>query len=196
VLALLTTAFLGAVAGGLVLLTSGELLVAANYRDAVEAEAAAGAALDLAAAELQRVADWNRALSAAIRAGFYDPSGSPVLADGTLIDVAAATAALQATSAAGPSWGADSPRWSLFLTGHVSRLVPGGGPAGDFYLLAWVADDGGDGDGNPTADSNGIVQIRAEALGGGGRRCALRGVFGRVEDAPAPLRRLAWRHES
>src|SRR5512134_1626809 len=110
VLALLTTAFLGAVAGGLVLLTSGELLVAANYRDAVEAEAAAGAALDLAAAELQRVADWNRALSAAIRAGFYDPSGSPVLVDGTLIDVAAATAALQATSAAGPSWGADSPR--------------------------------------------------------------------------------------
>lgn len=195
VLALLTSAFLGAVASGLVLLTSGELLIAAHHRDTHETEAAAGAALDLTVAELQQIADWDLALSGGVQAGFFERSGSPVLADGTRIDLAAATSIVQASSATA-SWGSDRPRWTLFVAGRASALLPGRAAPADLYLLGWVADDSGDGDGNPTVDSNGIVQVWAEARGPAGRRHALRGVYARVSGPPAPLRRLARRHES
>jgi hypothetical protein len=105
------------------------------------------------------------------------------------------TANLQ-TRAGNPAPGADRLHWSLFGAGPAASLAPGGQPAFRVYLLAWIADDEADGDGNPTADTNRIVQIRAEARGRLGLTHAIVASFERVDPAPAPLRRLTVRHES
>jgi hypothetical protein len=191
---ILVMTFIGVLAGGLVLLASGEALMAGNHRDAVAAEAAAGAALEVAVTELRRVADWNLVLGGAVAAGFVDGATTP-LVGGRPVDLVRETASVQARS--GGAWGADAPVWVLFAHGPVTALGAGVPPSDSgLYLVTWVADDGGDGDGDPRVDRNGVVQIRAEARGSGGLRRVVLGVVGRVEPAPAALQRLGWRYGS
>jgi hypothetical protein len=64
------------------------------------------------------------------------PWGGPVL------DLRALTARLQAASdAAAPSGSA--PPWRLFLYGPLARLVPESASKNPYYLVVWVADEGG-----------------------------------------------------
>ena len=60
-------------------------------------------------------------------------------------------------------WGANNPQWRLFAFG---RLTPGA------YVIAWVADDPAENDGDATRDGtgddnpgSGILALRAEAFG-------------------------------
>jgi hypothetical protein len=191
---LLVMVFVGVLAGGLVLLASGEVLVAGNHRDTIGAQAAAAAALEVGGAELRRLADWNLALGGTVRSGFVDTTTSPTIG-GRRVDLALETAALQAGSG-GATWGPDAPVWVLYAYGPASALGAGAPSDSGLYLLVWVADDGGDGDANPRTDANAIVQVWAEARGSSGLRRRVRGVFERTEPAPAALRRLAWRYGS
>jgi hypothetical protein len=59
-------------------------------------------------------------------------------------------------------------------------------------LAVWVADDGGDGDAAPLADSNGRVLVHAEAVGPAGGRAAVTVLVERAGPSPLPVRRIAW----
>ena len=190
VLVLLALSTIGLLAGALVVLTSGEAMVAVRHRETEEAAALARALAEFTIAELRAAPDWDAVLSGGAVSRCHDESPGTLL-DGTVIDPDAETVRLQAWAAATEPWGAGNPRWRLYAAGPAGRVFAAAPPG--FHLLAWVADDGADGDGVGERDANGVIRVRAEARGASG---LLRGVWvtvGRVAPAPAPLRRLAWR---
>jgi hypothetical protein len=63
----------------------------------------------------------------------------------------------------------DAQVWRLYEYASLSQLA--GSDAGSpCYVAAWVADDPADGDGDPSIDANGILAIRAVAVGPGNTR--------------------------
>lgn len=191
VLVLLSLSTAGLLAGALVVLTAGDALVALRNRQAEEAAAAATALAEAVVSELRREPDWDVVLAGGAVSAFYEPFPA-TLPDGRTIDPAAETARLTMWSAAEP-WGAGNPAWRLFASGRGDALLPGVPGAMELYLMAWVADDGADGDGMAERDGNGVIRVWAEAHGAGGLRRAVAATLGRLEPAPGPLRRLAWR---
>jgi hypothetical protein len=183
---------LAVASGALLFLTSIEVVSSAHHRDAQELAYAAEAALAVAVLELQVMPSWTNALAGAALPAFRDLTQMPALADGSLADLASLTVALQAESDALGSFGPDTPRWRLFAYGRAGSLAPAAATS-IAYLVIWIADDAGDADGNPEADANGILQVRADALG---PRFARRGVAAsirRADPAPAAVRVLTWR---
>jgi hypothetical protein len=193
VLVLLFVAFAGALAGVLVLVSAGESLVASHAARAVQAQAAATAIVELVALDLQGIANWDLVLSGAVTSNLSNPAGCPAGPTGLPLNLAAATAAVQARSDAAAAWGADRPAWRLFASGPLAGLAQLPAPHTGLCLAAWVADDGGDGDGDPARDTNGIVQVWGEARGPDGTKRAVTAAFARVDPAPAPVRRVWWR---
>jgi hypothetical protein len=182
---------LAVAAGALLLLTSVEVVSSSHHRDALEVAFAAEAGLALGVRELQDLPLWTDALAGTSLAGFRDATVTPVLADGSVADLASLTVAVQAESDALAAFGADNPQWRLFAYGPAGSLVPASSSIA--YLVIWIADDGADGDGNPWADANDILQLRADSLG---PRFARRGVAAsvrRADAAPAGLHVLTWR---
>jgi len=180
--ALLTALFASALLTGLglslVLLGTGEAMLAARDRDATAAAYAARAAAALGVAELRLQPSWSGVLRpgayaeiSATPARVVDTSLTPVAPWRAPLDLLGLTDQLQAeTDAAAPP--GDPIAWRLFAYGSFDRLVPHG-PWSRLYLLVWVSDDAADGDGNPTADTNGSVLVHAEALGADGGRAVV-----------------------
>jgi len=196
VLVLLLLSFGGALAGLLVLLSAGESLIAARDRSSQQARAAADAALERTLAELRVLGDWNAVLAGSARSALGDLAGRPSGTTGQPLDLGDLTAAVQRRSDLRALAGADRPRWRLFAYGPLVRAVPAVAPDIGLYVASWVADDEGDGDGDPGADANGIVLVWAEAHGPGGTRRAVQAAVARLEPVPAPLRRVWWRRVS
>lgn len=194
VLVLLALSTIGLLAGALVVLTSGDALIALRHRQAEEAAAAARALAEVVVSDLRRIPDWDTVLAGGAVSAFHEPAPG-AFPDGHPIDPAAETARLQVWSAASEPWGSGNPVWRLFARGRAETLLPGAPAATGLYLMAWVADDGADGDGMADRDGNGVIRVRAEAIGAAGLRRGVAVAVGRVEPAPAPLRRLAWRDD-
>jgi hypothetical protein len=183
---------LAVAASALLLLTSIEVTSAGHHRDAQELAHAADAALALGVRELQVIPTWTGALAGSSLADFRDTTLTPGLADGTVANLTELTAAVQAESDAAGSFGADTPRWRLFAYGPASSLGPSA-HVSQAYLVIWIADDAADGDGNPEADANAIVSVRAEALGARFARRAVAASVRRADPAPSGLHLLEWR---
>jgi hypothetical protein len=193
---LLLLSFGGALVGLVVLLSAGESMIAVRDRASYQARAAADAALERTLAELRGVGDWSLALAGAVSSGFADLDGRPRGPTGEELDLAALTAAVQRRSDLRALPGPDRPRWRLFGYGPFARAVPSAAPDAGLYVVTWLADDEGDGDGDPGTDANGVVQVWAEAHGPGGTSRGVRAAVARLEPAPAPLRRVWWRRVS
>ena len=200
VLVVLTMSALAAIGLGLVMSASLERLAMANVEDAVHLVNAADAALELTVAELDAAADWNEVLSGARRSSRVDgPPGPRVVPGGAELDLAvrtheltcgrpsACTDAQVAAFASERPWGANNPRWRLFL--HEMLAAGAGLPrrAPPVYVIAWIGDDGGEVDGDPTRDGAGpgeegryIVRARAEVYGPGGSRRTVEAELARV----------------
>jgi hypothetical protein len=195
-LALVTTALLTALAASLLIATSAETLISGSYRASAEAFYAADAALERAIHELSLLPDWTPVLLAPpsnVLGSFDDGSGVATAPDGRPIPVSALTIERQAESDARGNFGPDRPLWRLYAHASLQSILPPGAIAPPAYVLVWVQDDGGDGDGDPAKDSNGIVLVSAEAYGPGGARRRVEASIGRV--APGGVRLLAWRDE-
>jgi hypothetical protein len=189
IIAIMATTFMLTLGGALILLSSSETAIAANFRAAHEATYAADAAIERALADLRRLPDFTPVLAGNVRSSFVDglPSGTRTLADGSTLDLDRITnlANCQKTSVCSDAevaavtterpWGANNPRWTLFAHGPVADLL---GPAtvrSAFYVVAFVGDDPSENDGDPAVDGlivgstpnpgNGIVTVRAEAFG-------------------------------
>jgi hypothetical protein len=168
--AVLATAILAGLGVALALMGIEEALLAGHDRAARALRLASQSAARLAVADLTSAPAWG-AISA-LPSRFVETMPSPPRPwDPSPLDLAAETIRVQAETDAARGNG-ESPRtWRLFISGPFARAAPGSG-CGPFYLLVWVADDGADTDGDPSVDSNGIVTVRADALGPDGGRAS------------------------
>ena len=177
----------------LVALTNTETIIAASYRHAQEASYGAEAAFERALLDLEAIADWSAVLRAPpgnTVSTFNDGAVTPRGPAGRPLDLSGLTVLRQRDSDGrdGPSaFGADAPEWRLFAHAPIERLSSGSSLGPPLYLVVWVADDGMDRDGDPSADSNGRVLVHAQAFGSAGARRAVEGLIGRQESAPMML---------
>lgn len=194
VIALVITMLLAVLGAGMLTLTTTETMIAASYRHAQEASYGAEAALERAMTDLATIADWNVVVATPnVMSSLNDGARSVRLPDGLVVSVAALSADRQRESddISGPAmYRADNPQWRLFAHAPIEDLLSSPATAPPLYLLVWVADDGSDGDGDPTRDSNGRVIVHAEARGAGGARRGVEAVITRSGNGV--LRVLGW----
>lgn len=203
VLTIVLVLAISAIALALSATTRTETLVAANFRQGREALYAAEGILGIAMRDLAAMPDWDAALSGAAASSFTDGAsiGTRRLPGGGSVSLCCGRPSLtddvQQRALGGRDWGNDTPQWQLFAWGPVSGWLPAGQIDSAYYVAAWVADDPEDGDGNPAADTNGIVLLYAQALGPRDGRRIVQASVGRQrigEDAaPGPgVRLLSW----
>jgi hypothetical protein len=201
---------LSALAVALVLTSSIETGISANYRRSIEALFAAEAGLDRAVSDLRACSDWNGILQGLSTSTFVDgpDTGVRMRPDGGSIDLSRLTnlancnrptactdAELNEVTAIRP-WGANNPRWRLYAWGPLSALLPPGSARSLFYVVVWVADDPSETDGDPLRDGGataatdgggtvmagaGLLLVRAEAFGPAGARRALEATVARSQ---------------
>ncbi len=198
-LALMTAALLSAIAASLIVTTSVDMLIAGNYRASLETLYVVEAGVERAIAELAGVPDWSAVLSpspANAVASFDDRSSTSSAPDGRILSVALLTAARQTMSDTvygRARFGEDRPVWQLYAHAPLEHILPPGIIAPPGYVLVWVADDGGDGDGNPETDANGQVLLHGDGYGLGGGRRSVEVAIGRA--APTAVRVLSWKDQ-
>jgi hypothetical protein len=218
-IALMAMLLMTALGIALVLTTSSETIIASHFRNSREGLYAADAVLERSLDDLLTVADWNQLLNGSVQSTFVDgpPSGSRVLADGSLIDLvevlALATCQKTATCSSGDMdavtnerpWGANNPRWQLYAYGNLRDIMPSGTVNSPYYVVAMVGDDPSENDGNPLQDGasednpgSGVLAMRAEAFGPNGAHKVIEATVARPDEsesgiAPAGVRILSWR---
>jgi hypothetical protein len=189
VIALMSLILLSAFSMSLTVTMDTDMRVSDNYASSRAAMYAAEGALHIAAHELLAPADWNGLLASGALSTFVDgaPTGARQLGDASSVDLTQAT---QAANAELRPWGANNPVWRLFAYGWLGRT----------YVIAWVADDAGENDGDPGIDGGGasnpgagILALRAEAFGVGGAHKVLEATARRdVQGGGSAVRLLSW----
>ena len=197
--ALLAISLFSALGLALSLSSAVDRMAAANHEDAVHLLNMAEAALELAARELGRIADWNAVLDGSVRSSIVDgpPSGTRRISADSVIDLTGltndltcgrASACTDVTRMAVTSdrpWGANNPWWQPFLHGPLTvatnpRHVE---PA---FVVVWLGDDGSevDGsvltDGGTAAEGRYILRARAAAFAAGRAYRAVEAELARV----------------
>jgi PilX N-terminal len=178
IIALMSMMLLTALAAAVVMVSNTETMISANHRNSQEALYAADAAVERIVQDLLMTPRWNDVLAGTVQSSFIDgamtstktlPTGGSMLLD-------SATAQLQDDTNRLNLWGANNPRWQPFAWGPLSDILSNSQIDSNIYVVVWVADDPADSadgvnpDGNPLADSNGVLTLHAEALGAGGTR--------------------------
>jgi Tfp pilus assembly protein PilX len=177
IIALMATMLLTALGAAMIMVTTTETKISNNFSDAQEALYAADAAVERVVQDLLMVPRWNDILTGTVQSAFIDGSmteqkqltggGTATLCCGTN----SATGQLQAETNGLNMWGANNPQWRLFAWGPLTRILPESAAVDSpMYVVAWIADDPAEDDGNPQADVNGTLTIHAEAYGFGGAR--------------------------
>ncbi|CAN5827219.1 hypothetical protein BH24ACI5_BH24ACI5_09640 [soil metagenome] len=203
-LAITLVLILAAVGAAVSIASRTDILIAASFRQSRDALYAAEGAVAHAVHDLTGIPDWDAVLSGAVASSFTDgiALGVRTLPGGDTVTLCCGLPSLthevQQRANGGRSWVDDTPQWQIFAWGPATDWLPGRIDSVT-YVVVWVADDPDDGDGNPSADANGIIGLYAQALGPrGGRRVV--DVLLRREPAteeglvPPGLRILSWRH--
>ena len=171
--AILATVLLMGLGLSIVLLGTSEAVLAAHDRTARALREASMAAVHLTLADLRRQPSWSAALAEGAPSSSARPGRAVDLSlfpaapwGGPALDLRQITADVAAAADTG---GGDLQVWRLYEYGGLPTLVPGVSTP-PLYLAAWIADDRADGDGDPLADSNGILAVRAAAFGPGETR--------------------------
>jgi hypothetical protein len=205
-----------ALSSALILWTMTEAQIARGFGLGVEGRYAAAAAAERALVDLAAATDWNAVLDGSARSRFTDgaPAGTRGVAGETTIDLEAVRNAancahpwpcseteLAAVTSERP-WGTNNPRWQLFAYGRLGDVVASSSDS-PFYIIALVADDPSERDGNPLRDADdpadpgaGVIQIRGEAFGPRGSHRAVALTVARVASGAAgsaALRVISWR---
>jgi len=212
VVVLLVILLIGATGAGLILVTSAETLIAANFAAAEEASYAADAASERAAGEIGRLANWDLILSGATISSFVDgpPSGTRVLADGSTINLTqiqnlsncrkqttCSNAEMNAVTAERP-WGSNNPRWQLYSFGRLADSLAAGRIDSRFYVVVLVGDDPSETDNDPLHDGvgsspgRGVLLVRAMAFGPRRTEHVVELTVAR-DGAFSAVRRISWR---
>ncbi len=180
---LLWLSLLAALALGVALATSAEAPAAGALHDKLKMSRAAESAVSLAIGLLAEQPDWTGAPGGNIVSPFVDGPPGLRVGGGLHVDVTAETnrrtcgrtstcddAAVSTPSAARP-WAARNPRWQLLVHQPLRDVDATAGAVCPCYLMAWVADDPGDADGDPWRDAplgvtgHGVLLVRGAAFG-------------------------------
>ena len=190
--ALFGTAMLMGLGLSLVLMASAETTLAGRDRDARSLARAANAAATLAVADLRAMPSWAGVLQpgsspelSAVPGRLAPATLTPVLPWGGALDLRALTSRIQAGSDADAVPG-DPARWRLYGASALVSVVPDAAGGNPCFLAVWVADDPVDGDGDPSADTNGVILVRAAAFGPGAGEAFVTLTLGRDPPAGAP----------
>ena len=190
VLALITTAVVMGVAMMMLTLASIEREGSAGFRDGAETFYAADAALEIAMDEVAVWPSWSPLLFGGATLRWTGSASAPALPFGGTLDLPALTAGLHADTVRS-GLGADTPVWQLIGHAPFGAIWPGAGPVAHLYVAVWAADDPEDADGQPRSDTNGRIQLHAEAWG---RRQSRRAVEALVKrGTPGIIRQVSWR---
>jgi hypothetical protein len=189
--ALMVTMLLSLLAASLVMVTTTEIVVAAQFRVSQGMLYAADAGATRVVAALRPLPNWSIALAGGCGAGgaaLCDaaPARAP---DGVALNLAGLTVRLRAESTARFGRAPDAPVWTLLASGPLDRLV-GAPVTAPPYVAVWVADDRRETDHDAARDSNGVVMIHAEAYGVRGARGAVEMTVARTGGG---IRLITWR---
>lgn len=180
VVSLLVMSFLSALLLSTVAVVALESREAFVLREGQRARDAALSGLHAACDGLGRAASWSAVLAGLEPSAFTSGSLVRLRADqSVVVDLVARGARLQRRFDADASYGANQPLWQLYLSGHLGDIVSQPLGRGDLLVAAWVADDGGESDGDGRADSNGVLMVHVEAYGAAGTRAAVRAAVAR-----------------
>lgn len=171
--ALFGTAMLMGLGLSLVFMGSAETTLARRDREARSLARAANAVATLAVADLRALPSWAAVLQPGSPAEVSAMPGrlapatlTPVLPWGGALDLRAVTSRIQADTDADAVSG-DPSRWRLYGATSLVAVVPDAAGGNPCFLAVWVADDAVDGDGDPSADKNGVILVRGAAFGPG-----------------------------
>jgi hypothetical protein len=183
--ALMALMLMMAIGTALILSSSSETMIAANFRGGIEARYAAGAMIEQGMDDVAGIADWPALIAGALRSAWVDgpASGIRTLVDGSTIDLAdvvnlancakrpaCSQTDLFAVTADRP-WGANNPRWTPFAYGALRDLRSPGAIDSPYYVLLLV--------GNGPAAA--LLAMRAEAFGPRGAHAIVEATIGRLD---------------
>lgn len=165
IVALIGTVLLSALGLGLVMMTNTEGVIASNFRAGNQTLYAADAAVERVMSDILLTPSWNNILSGATKSAFIDNSLTPTLPSGQQINLTFLTAEMQAASDATSKWGPNNPQWRLFAYGPLSDMASNNMVNSTEYVVVWVSDDPSEVDDDPSADTNGVITVLAQAIG-------------------------------
>jgi hypothetical protein len=183
---LLWLSLLATTALGVALATSAEPPATSALHDRLRLARAAESAVSLAVASLAAQPDWSLVPGAGVASPFTDGAPGVRVVAGVPIDLLDETRqrtcgrvtpcddVATSTVAPGRPWGVRNPRWRLVVHLPLADVDAVAARACPCYLVAWVADDPADDDGDPTRDAppgvagHGVLLVRGAALGGAG----------------------------
>lgn len=196
IMALLLMSALGV---ALILTSASETIIAAHFRNGIEARYAAGAIVARAIEDVAAAADWGLLVDGTLRSAWVDgpPSGARALGDGSTIDLAQVTnlANCQKTTACSQTdiaavttdrpWGANNPRWTLYAYGPLRALLPSPGAVDSPYYVLLLVGSG------PAPER---LAMRAEAFGPRGAHAVVEVTAGYNDDpGQGAVKILSWR---
>jgi hypothetical protein len=165
-IAVMITSLLAALAASLVFVVVTESRVGRHHQSAASGGYAAAAGIERLIGDLRRLPAWQAVPSmSSASADFNDGRAMPTLADGSSLDLARLTSDRQAAADAFYPAGPNRPVWTLYAHASLARIISSNPGAPDPYVVAWVADDPDETDGDSSRDSNGVILVRAEAFG-------------------------------
>jgi hypothetical protein len=192
IIALIAMMLMMALGIALVLTTSTETRISANFREGTEALYAADAAVERVMDDILTVPDWNDILNGVRQSAFIDgvAGGTRTLPDGSVLDLDKATNMLKCgkvTICADTDlnvvtterpWGMNNPRWKLYAYGPVTAFLPTATINSLDYVIVWIADDPSETDNDPLKDGGldandasvpnpglGVMAMHAEGYG-------------------------------
>lgn len=197
VAALIFTSFFATLGLGLAFAVSVDRMTDRNHAAQARGLYAAEAALELAAAEIGGMGDFDAVLNGLSASAWTDgAAGVRTLPGSGAIDLGALTNQLScgrtaacsdaqiAVATAERPWEANNARWRLFLHLPLADVV--GETGASAYIVVWIGDDAAEIDGDPLRDGGenstgrGVLRARAEAFGRLGARRAVEANFVRV----------------
>jgi type IV pilus assembly PilX-like protein len=171
IVALMALLLMSALGAALVMTTTTETMISANFSRGDEALYAADAAMERALDDVLTVPDWNKLLDGTTQSAFIDgpPSGTRTLPDGSTLDIGQAlnmancgkvttcsASDLTGNSTGQRPWGLNNPVWQAYAYGPLKTMLPTGTINSTFYVMVMVADDPSEVDNNPQLD--GVTQ--------------------------------------
>jgi len=182
ILAFMAMTVLMALGTALVLMTSTDTVIAANFRGSREAFYAAEAVAELAVAELRTSVNWTPFVEGVERSRFVDgaPGGPRSLPGDAPVNLSA-IANLANCAAPAPCGGV--PRWQLFAYGPLRDVLAS--LDSPFYVVALIT-------GGQTAAGEPLVTVRAEAFGPKGAHQAIEVTLGRSASGDAVVLRTVF----
>lgn len=179
------------IGAAIALVADTDTAIASAHRDTVVGRHTAEATVAFLVHELAQMPDWTPVLrgvsTSALRGGLVPPAA----AGGRPVDLTSLTMTLQAATYGGDGWGANTPRWGVLAWGVPGRDLPFAGLSTQVLVVAWVADDSSETDGDPATDTNDTLLVWVRAIGPSLAQVDVRVVIHRVE--PGIVIPVSWR---